>query len=50
MVEAIHRRNIFVDDGFMYVFDAYNADGKNVFGRVELQVKGCSRSFRLVRG
>jgi len=30
-VETIRRRNGFVDNGFMFVFDAFSADGKKHF-------------------
>lgn len=32
-VETIRRRNVFVDNGFMFVFNTFSADGKKRFWR-----------------
>jgi hypothetical protein len=32
-VETIRRRNVFVNNGYMFIFDAFSADGKKRFWR-----------------
>lgn len=34
-IETTRRRNVFVDNGFMFIFDAFVHTGKNVSGDVE---------------